>query len=212
MKTTTGFLRGFCLVSSLSALVAVSLPGCGGPAQQTTGTDSTAEGSGAAATGSTNPVFAGRTVDFVAPRLWSQWDPEPPGGKTTFDMKSVRGHVVIVHFWASWCEPCKRSMPYYDKLLKEHQDDPLDVVAVNMDDDHTMAVLFLENVPTSFVNVWDEGSKISRGLGIAQLPVSLLLDGDGVVQHSWQGEAEEDRKTFERELGAMLTKARPAIP
>jgi thiol-disulfide isomerase/thioredoxin len=148
--------------------------------------------------------FTGKPVRFTAPRLWSQWDPEPPGGETSFSMRSLDDRVTIVHFWASWCEPCKRSMPYFDGLLKTHEGQPLDVVAVNMDEDRALAVLFLDNVPTSFVNVWDQGSKISGGLGVGQLPLTLLLDGRQIVQHAWRGEDRADREVFEREMEALL--------
>lgn len=148
--------------------------------------------------------FVGKPVRFSAPRLWSQWDPVPAGGDTDFSMRSLDDRVTIVHFWASWCEPCKRSMPYFDGLLKRHEGQPLDVVAVNMDEDRALAVLFLDNVPTSFVNVWDEGNKISTGLGVGQLPLTLLLDGRQIVQHAWRGEDQADREAFEREMEALL--------
>jgi thiol-disulfide isomerase/thioredoxin len=153
-------------------------------------------------------TYVGKPVRFEAPRLWSQWDPAPPEGDKRFEMRSLDDRVVIVHFWASWCEPCKRSMPYFDALLKSHEGKRLDVVAVNMDEDRGLARIFLDNVPTSFVNVWDEDYRISQGLGVGQLPLTLLLDGRQIVKHAWRGEDAGDRAVFERELEALLTQTK----
>lgn len=195
----------------LSAATAVLVVGCAstGPATES-GTAAPQQTEPAAATQSAPPtVYVGKAVRFTAPRLWSQWDPAPADGDVSFNMRSLDDRVTIVHFWASWCEPCKRSMPYFDGLLKGHQGEPLDVVAVNMDEDRELAVLFLDNVPTSFVNVWDQGSRISQGLGVGQLPLTLLLDGRQIVRHAWRGEGAEDRAVFEGEMKSLLEQVTP---
>ncbi len=188
----------------LAGAAAALLAACASTGPATQASPAAHDEAAAATTPEPPTSYVGKPVRFTAPRLWSQWDPVPPGGDVPFAMRSLDGRVAIVHFWASWCEPCKRSMPYFDGLLRRHEGQPLDVVAVNMDEDRGLAVLFLDNVPTSFVNVWDEGNKISEGVGVGQLPLTLLLDGRQIVQHAWRGEGAADRAAFERELEAQL--------
>ena len=82
-----------------------------------------------------------------------------------FDLAEARGRWVFVHFWASWCGPCRREMPTIQRLIATRGNLPLEVVLVNTAE--------TEDAVFSF-------------LGIAGPDLSTLLDPDGLVTEAWQ--------------------------
>ena len=78
-----------------------------------------------------------RAPNFTLPRL---------GADGAFAFASVRGHVVLVDFWASWCAPCRHSLPAYDALYGELEPRGFDVVAINLDESEADANAFLATV------------------------------------------------------------------
>lgn len=157
------------------------------------------------------PEWVGQELAFTAPTIWSTWDDEPEGARE-YSLAEARGTVVLLHFWASWCSPCRVSMPYYDHLRVAHTpyDGPprLVVVAVDMDEDAELARWFLEEVPVGFVTVHDAGSHIAEQLDIGQLPLTLLLDGAGVVRFAQVGSEVRDHAALERALDGLLAASR----
>ncbi|MGM0577971.1 MAG: TlpA family protein disulfide reductase [Myxococcota bacterium] len=203
-SASTRWLGG--IGAGLLALI-LTLGGCGGAAKST----EEARG-GPSPEAEQEPVpleerLPGETLEFTALKFWRGWE-EAPEDERTFSMQEVRGQVVIVHFWASWCEPCRKSMPYYDRLLKkyntEHGAEVLEVVAVNIDAEREVAVMFLEEVPVDFITVWDEGAEIQRDLDVDKMPVTLLVDEQGVVRYAHVGEEEYQQVTLLEELDTLL--------
>jgi thiol-disulfide isomerase/thioredoxin len=157
------------------------------------------------------PMRVGQELSFTAPKIWSTWDDGPEGARE-YSLVEARGTVVLLHFWASWCSPCRVSMPYYEHLRVAHTpyDGPprLVVVAVDMDEDAELARWFLEEVPVGFVTVHDAGSYIAEQLDIGQLPLTLLLDREGVVRFAQVGGEVRDHAALERALDALLAVVR----
>ena len=117
------------------------------------------------------------SVGEPAPRLEAQ---DQSGAWQRLD--SFKGKVVYIDFWASWCAPCRRSMPALDRLRTQWSND-LIVVGVNVDSEKPDALAFLKKTPVKFPIVFDpEGSWASR-FDAPGMPTGYLIDRDGIVRH-----------------------------
>lgn len=105
-------------------------------------------------------------------------------GKSTIDLASLSGHVVVIDFWATWCKPCAITTPHLDELAKQHPD--LRVVGIS-DEDLDDVRAFLANHPVGFVQTLDAGDKATRDYLIQGLPTLYVIDKAGVVRYTAVG-------------------------
>lgn len=121
----------------------------------------------------------------------------------SFRLSSLRGKPVVLHYWATWCEPCKQDMKLLRRLQASYQRAGLKIVGVNVDVTREMANDFLSATPLPWTQLYDEGSleasRLANAFGVQTLPTMMLIDKEGkVVRHNVTG-AELDA-----ELKALL--------
>jgi thiol-disulfide isomerase/thioredoxin len=119
-------------------------------------------------------------------------------------LESAKGKVAYVDFWASWCVPCRLSMPILDGLYKKHGARGFTVVGINKDVSPADAKRFLERVPISFPWVPDEGDAAAKAFDVKAMPSGYLIDRKGVVRHVHRGFTAESAAALEREVEALL--------
>lgn len=125
------------------------------------------------------------TADTPAPALSG---PSLAGAGTTVDLAAMRGKLVLVDFWASWCEPCRREMPELEALYKRHQARGLELVGVSMDEARGDAEAFLREVPVSFPMIFDEGQALAKSWSPPKMPTLYVVDPEGKVAKVIAGE------------------------
>ena len=125
--------------------------------------------------------------DFTLPTL---------GVMGPIHLSSLRGKIVLVDFWASWCAPCREAMPQYEKLYYQGRREDLEIVAVNLDEERDDAVKFLAVHPVTFPIALDPGGSVPPMFGVIGMPSSYLLDRDGVVRLRYQGFKAKDFKAL----------------
>jgi thiol-disulfide isomerase/thioredoxin len=112
---------------------------------------------------------------------------------------SLKGKIVVVDFWASWCGPCKDSFPVMDELQKKYGDKGLVIIAVNEDEDASDMQDFLKANTAIFTVVRDTKQKLVALTGIQTMPSSFVLDGTGKVRFNHTGfHGTETRKLYEQ--------------
>jgi cytochrome c biogenesis protein CcmG/thiol:disulfide interchange protein DsbE len=116
----------------------------------------------------------------------------------------LRGRVVIVDFWASWCEPCEAEMPVLERLQRTYGGQGLTVIGVSQDREVENARQFLSRTRVSFANVHDQGNQIARRYAPDRMPSSYVIDRNGVVRHVHSGFRASDADALEREVRALL--------
>jgi thiol-disulfide isomerase/thioredoxin len=104
------------------------------------------------------------------------------GGK--IDLKDK---VVYVDFWASWCPPCQRSFPWMEKLLAGHSKDGLQIVAINLDKDHSAAQKFLDKHKVDLPVIFDSTGNLAKLYSIEAMPTSILYGRDGKFRSRHEG-------------------------
>jgi thiol-disulfide isomerase/thioredoxin len=100
------------------------------------------------------------------------------------DLRALRGRVVLVQFWASWCEPCAAELPAIARLRARHADRGLAVLTVNHGEGAARAEAFLREVGADLPVLLDRDHRAARAWGVGGLPSSFLVDARGRV-HGW---------------------------
>jgi thiol-disulfide isomerase/thioredoxin len=117
---------------------------------------------------------------------------------------SLKGKVVLVDFWASWCLPCAKSFPVLDELQKKYGD-KLVIVGVNVDEKAANMDTFLKKHPVGFTVVRDWEQKLVAVVSPETMPTSFILDGEGKVRFLHNGfHGEDTRKEYVSEIESLL--------
>jgi len=130
---------------------------------------------------------------------------------TTFGLEGklpaeLKGKVVLLDFWASWCGPCKESFPVMEELHKKYADKGLVILAVNVDETAAAMKDFLKEHPATFAIVHDATKKLVGTANISSMPSSFVLGTDGKVVAVHKGFHGKDTvKEYETEIEKLLS-------
>ena len=128
----------------------------------------------------------------------------PAQAADLLDLQQFRGKVVLVDFWASWCEPCRHSFPWLNELQAKYADRGLVIVGVNVDRTHTDAQRFLTEVPASFEIVYDPQGSLATRYEVPGMPSSYLFGPTGELISRHIGFREAARSEREAEIEKSL--------
>lgn len=125
------------------------------------------------------------------------------GGRVA--LAELRGHVVCLDFWATWCASCKAALPELDAMARRAGYEDVRFVAVNIDRDHALAAKFLaQHLPSPVLTMLhDPGGSVLARYGAGGMPALYLIDRDGVVRHVESGYTTEALPRVERTLSSM---------
>ncbi|HJV71995.1 TlpA disulfide reductase family protein [Ideonella sp.] len=119
-------------------------------------------------------------------------------------LSALRGKLVYLDFWASWCGPCRQSFPWMNGLQTRFGAQGLQVVAVNVDARAEDARRFLAEVPAQFTVAYDPKGQAPRQYAIKGMPTSVLIGPDGKVLLVHSGFRAEDRTDIEQAIAQSL--------
>ena len=119
-------------------------------------------------------------------------------------LADLRGKVVVVDFWASWCAPCRESFPFWNRLQRQYGSQGLVVVGVSVDRELSNVRTFLRRNPASFRVVHDGGHAIADRYRPSTMPSTFLVDKRGVVRLVHRGFRASDTRTLETQIQALL--------
>lgn len=115
---------------------------------------------------------------FDAPFSFSDFQVEKMAGGTA-SRSSLKGSIVLLNFWASWCPPCKEEMPSIETLYKAMKGKKFEVMAVNLGDSRTTVRGFLDQYGYGFPVYLDQKSTLSRAYASRGIPTTYVLDKTG---------------------------------
>lgn len=120
------------------------------------------------------------------------------------DLDRYRGKVVVVDFWASWCKPCRESIPWLNEMRARYAEQGLVVVGVNVDAKPGDAARFLREVPVDFETVYDPSGQLAERYHLAGMPASFVFDRAGQLAEQHLGFRDADRARYEAALQKLL--------
>lgn len=158
-------------------------------------------------------ILGALTAMFCAPGFAATLKPGQPlphFSARTLDGRNIesnelQGKTIIVHFWATWCPPCREEMPALEKFYQAHHNEGLEVIAVSVEDDADKPKV-LEFTKNFSFPVAMQGASQMDGFGrIWGLPLSFLFDRKGILRKGdWTGEQKMDAPNLESFVGPLL--------
>jgi len=180
-------------LSPLLLVLALSVPavvGCGGAAADSSSSGGSSEETGGLV-GNPAPNFSVQAVS---------------GGKGTVSLKSLRGKVVVVDFWGTFCEPCKKAFPKLQDLYTKYADSGLRIVGISEDeaDDKDQIPGFADTYGAKFTLGWDGDKSIAHSYKPETMPSTFILDKKGVVRFEHIGYHDGEEVQMEKEIKELL--------
>ncbi len=125
----------------------------------------------------------------------------------TLHLNAFRGKVVLLNFWATWCAPCQVEMPVFAAWQRQYGPQGFAIVGISMDDDAAAARQLVERLKLDYPVAMGDARLGLRYGGVLGLPLSFLIDRNGVVRARFEGET--DVKVMKSQLRALLTEPAP---
>ncbi len=124
-------------------------------------------------------------------------------GGQPVSLAALRGQVILVNLWATWCPPCKKEMPELESFYKKHKDDGFTIVAINDGDPTADVVQFVNDYRLTFP-VWLDPTYVAteRAFKTLNLPSSYVINREGKVVLSWLGGI--NRKNLEKYVTPVI--------
>jgi thiol-disulfide isomerase/thioredoxin len=122
-------------------------------------------------------------------------------------LSALRGKVVLVNFWATWCPPCRREMPSLERLYQVLKGTDFEILAVNVGEDADTVDAFtstLDKVPT-FTIVFDKDSRVLKAWPVMGLPTTFILDKSGRIIYRAVGGREFDAPSILMQIRSLIT-------
>ncbi|MBN9161112.1 MAG: TlpA family protein disulfide reductase [Myxococcales bacterium] len=178
---------GAALFMSLAALAA----GCGGAEKGArSAVDEGGNGGGPAEVGKPAPDLSLESLN----------------GKGPISLEASKGKVLVVDFWATWCEPCRASFPKLEELSKR-VGDKVEVVGISVDDEKKGIVEFAKENGATFAIGWDEGHTIASRWKVEKMPTTFIVDRSGKVRFIHGGYHDGETKEMEKEIASLFEDA-----
>ncbi|CAG1005940.1 Thiol-disulfide oxidoreductase ResA [Burkholderiales bacterium] len=123
---------------------------------------------------------------------------------TTVSLAALRGRVVYVDFWASWCTPCRLSFPWMGEMQRKYGAQGFTVVAVNVDKRKEDAARFLALTPGAFTIVYDPSGAVPAAYDVKGMPTSYLVDRRGTIVSVDTGFRDDAKAGLEARIRAVV--------
>jgi peroxiredoxin len=145
-----------------------------------------------------NPALAGEggesAPDFTLPRDDGQ----------SISLSELRGQVVMINFWASWCGPCRQEMPLLEQIHQRYEPLGFTLLGVNVEENSGDAIAFLEERPVSFPILFDPNNDVSKLYDVIAMPSTVLIDRQGKVRHLHHGYKPGYENDYQDQVRALV--------
>jgi peroxiredoxin len=128
----------------------------------------------------------------------------PSRGGDNVSLGQLKGRVVMLNFWASWCGPCRQEMPLLDQMHKRYSALGFTLVGVNVDANSKDAEDWLSKTPVSFPVLFDRDSKVSAMYDVKAMPSTVFIDRKGNVRYLHKGYKPGDEGEYLNQIRALL--------
>ena len=111
-------------------------------------------------------------------------------------LADLKGEVVMINFWASWCGPCRQEMPLLAQLQAKYEPLGFTLLGVNVEPDSRAAIAWLKDVPVSFPILFDTANEVAGRFGVEGMPSTVFVDRNGNVRYVHRGYKPGDESKY----------------
>jgi len=119
-------------------------------------------------------------------------------------LSSLKGKVVLINFWATWCPPCKAEMPSMNKIYQDLRAQGFEVVAVSTDNSLSTVKDFLAGNRLDFPVLFDEDKTVTRQYHVFSMPTTFLIDRNGMIVEKFYGEEDWSDPGVRKKIEKLL--------
>jgi thiol-disulfide isomerase/thioredoxin len=119
-------------------------------------------------------------------------------------LAGLKGQVVLINFWASWCGPCRQEMPILDQLYKKYKAAGFTLLGVNVEPKSGDAISFLKATPVSFPILFDTQSRVSNLYEVSGMPSTVIVDRKGNVRYVHHGYKPGDESQYLDQIRSLM--------
>ncbi len=119
-------------------------------------------------------------------------------------LSELRGEVVLINFWASWCGPCRQEMPILSELHDKYKAMGFTVLGVNVEENSSAARKLLKEMPVSFPVLFDNNSTVSKQYDVVAMPSTVLVDRNGNVRYLHKGYKPGLENTYVEQVRSLI--------
>lgn len=102
-------------------------------------------------------------------------------------LSELKGQVVMINFWATWCGPCRQEMPLLQQLQSKYEPLGFTLLGVNVENDSAAAQAWLKGVPVTFPILFDRKNEVAERFGVEGMPSTVFVDREGKVRYVHRG-------------------------
>ena len=111
---------------------------------------------------------------------------------STINLNTLKGKILVINFWASWCSPCKEEAPAIESSWTKYRSKGVEFIGINIMDDKNSAIKYLTEIESSYINAIDKDGKLAVDFGISGVPETLFVDPNGIIVDKYIGPLTED--------------------
>ena len=119
-------------------------------------------------------------------------------------LSELRGQVVLINFWASWCGPCRQEMPLLDQMYQKYAPLGFTLLGVNVEQDTKDAERMLKDTPVTFPILFDAQNEVSKLYDVTAMPSTVLVDRDGKVRFMHKGYQPGYEDEYQTQIRALV--------
>ena len=119
-------------------------------------------------------------------------------------LSELRGKVVLLNFWASWCGPCREEMPLLNKIHNKYEPLGFTILGVNVEEQSDAAKNFIAQRPVDFPILLDSSNEVSKMYDVVAMPTTVLIDRDGNMRFLHQGYQSGDEAEYRKMVKKLV--------
>ncbi len=119
-------------------------------------------------------------------------------------LAELRGNVVMLNFWASWCGPCRKEMPLLDALSQRYGAAGFTLLGVNVEEDPRAGDKIIEEMGITFPILYDAESDVSQAYNVDAMPTTVMIDKDGKIRYVNRGYRAGDEEKYRKQIRELI--------
>ena len=123
---------------------------------------------------------------------------------STISLSDLKGQVVLINFWATWCGPCRKEMPLLEQLHQRYERLGFTLLGVNVEENSGDAEHFLKETPVTFPILWDPENRVSQMYDVSAMPSTVLVDRQGNVRYLHHGYQDGYEDAYQDQIRSLV--------